>query len=152
MPHWLHRGFVDAASGNTGGPRGQTATAWASRRHNPQDPHHPTVVDIRTCAVIGLDCQVRLAVTSDFVDTFLTCPADGRGGSKVVGRADLGPLSTNRFGRLTGQTVLPVSERHVMKWNGDPYLLDGGSDGRYRDDGAAILLPYWMGRYHRLID
>ena len=27
------------------------------------------------------------------------------------GRHDLGPLSTNRFGRLTSQTVLPVSER-----------------------------------------
>jgi hypothetical protein len=39
-----------------------------------------------------------------------------------------------------------------MRWNGDPYALDGGSDGRYRDDGAAILLPYWMGRYHRLIE
>jgi hypothetical protein len=68
------------------------------------------------------------------------------------GRADLGPLSTNRFGRLTSQVALPVSERHVMRWNGDPYSLDGGSDGRHRDDGAAILLPYWMGRYHRLID
>jgi hypothetical protein len=68
------------------------------------------------------------------------------------GRNDAGPLSTNRFGRLTGQTVLPVSERPVMRWNGDPYLLDGGSGGTYRDDGAAILLPYWMGRYHRLIE
>ncbi|MEX0678067.1 MAG: hypothetical protein WD063_13380 [Pirellulales bacterium] len=68
------------------------------------------------------------------------------------GRNDLGSLSTNRFGRLTSQTVLPVSERPVMRWNGDPYLLDGGSGGDYRDDGAAILLPYWMGRYHRLIE
>jgi hypothetical protein len=68
------------------------------------------------------------------------------------GRQDLGPLATNRFGRLCSDVVLPVSERPVMRWNGDPYLLDGGSEGRYRDDGAAILLPYWMGRYHRLID
>ncbi len=68
------------------------------------------------------------------------------------GRQDVGTLSTNRFGRLCGQVVVPPSERAVMRWNGDPYLLDGGSDGRYRDDGAAILLPYWMGRYHRLID
>jgi hypothetical protein len=68
------------------------------------------------------------------------------------GRGDIGPLSTNRFGRLSSHTVLPVSERHVMRWNGDPYLLDGGSDGHSRDDGAAILLPYWMGRYHRFIE
>jgi hypothetical protein len=68
------------------------------------------------------------------------------------GRNDLGALSTNRFGRLTSQTVLPVSERPVMRWNGDPYQLEGGSGGKHRDDGAAILLPYWMGRYHRLTD
>ena len=64
---------------------------------------------------------------------------------KNSGRADLGPLFTNRFGRLCSHTVLPVSERTVMRWNGDPYLLDGGSEGLYRDDGTAILLPYWMG-------
>ncbi len=68
------------------------------------------------------------------------------------GRNDLGPLTPNRFGRLTSRILLPVSERPVMRWNGDPYQLDGGSDGGYRDDGAAILLPYWMGRYHRLIE
>ncbi len=71
---------------------------------------------------------------------------------KNSGRADLGALYTNRFGRLCSQTVLPVSERPVMRWNGDPYLLDGGSAGRYRDDGTAILLPYWLGRYHRLLE
>ena len=68
------------------------------------------------------------------------------------GRNDLGTLATNRFGRLTSQTLLPVSERPVMRWNGDPYQLEGGSEGKYRDDGAAILLPYWMGRYHRFIE
>ncbi len=67
-------------------------------------------------------------------------------------RADLGPFYSNRHRQLCSQTLLPVSERHVMRWNGDPYQLDGGSDGRWRDDGTAILLPYWMGRYHRLIE
>ena len=41
--------------------------------------------------------------------------------------------------------MLPIAERHVMKWNGDPYQLDHGGDGRARDDGTFILLPYWMG-------
>ena len=68
------------------------------------------------------------------------------------GRNDLGPLSTNRFNRVTSFTVLPSSERYMMKWNGDPYQLEGGSGGRYRDDGTVILLPYWMGRYHRFIE
>ncbi len=67
-------------------------------------------------------------------------------------RRDIGAVSKNRFGRTRAHIVLPVSERSVMRWNGDPYTLDGGSEGRARDDGAAILLPYWMGRYHRLID
>lgn len=68
------------------------------------------------------------------------------------GRNDIGSLGTNRFGRITGQVVLPISERPVMKWNGDPYQLESGSNGVYRDDGTFILLPYWMGRYHRFIE
>jgi hypothetical protein len=67
-------------------------------------------------------------------------------------RQDVAISGVNRFRRPRGRTVLPASERHVMRWNGDPYTLDGGSDGRARDDGGAILLPYWMGRWHRLID
>ena len=67
-------------------------------------------------------------------------------------RQDIGPVSTNRHRHLRSDTLLPVSERAVMRWNGDPYTLDGGSGGLYRDDGTAILLPYWMGRYHRLIE
>ena len=39
----------------------------------------------------------------------------------------------------------------MSKWNGNPYSVDGGSGGRTEDDGAYFLLPYWMGRYHKLI-
>ncbi len=67
-------------------------------------------------------------------------------------RQDLGEVVQNRFDNKRTRFVLPVAERRVMKWNGDPYELDGGGDGRSRDDGTFILLPYWMGRYHRLID
>jgi hypothetical protein len=48
--------------------------------------------------------------------------------------------------------VIPVSERALMKWNGNPYLPKDGHDGRRMDDGTFILLPYWMGQYHRFID
>lgn len=68
------------------------------------------------------------------------------------GRQDLGELVVNRFDRARTATVLPVDERKQMRWNGDPFELDGGSDGRRRDDGTYILLPYWMGRYHRFLD
>ena len=66
-------------------------------------------------------------------------------------RRDLGEVITNRFGRRRSRFVLPVAERRIMRWNGDPYELDSGGDGRERDDGAFILLPYWMGRYHRFL-
>jgi hypothetical protein len=67
-------------------------------------------------------------------------------------RQDITIAGDNRFRRARSVTVLPVSERHVMRWNGDPYTLDGGEDGRVRDDGTPLLLPYWLGRYHRLIE
>jgi hypothetical protein len=67
-------------------------------------------------------------------------------------RQDITIAGDNRFRRAKSVTVLPVAERHLMRWNGDPYTLDGGEDGRVRYDGSEILLPYWMGRYHRLIE
>jgi hypothetical protein len=67
------------------------------------------------------------------------------------GRRDLGRIVRNRFDKARGVHVLPVEERRLMRWNGDPYELDGGGNGREEDDGTFILLPYWMGRYHRLL-
>jgi hypothetical protein len=52
----------------------------------------------------------------------------------------------DRFKRAQSTIVLPPDERAVMKWNGNPYRLDGGDGGRSEDDGAFFLLPYWMGR------
>jgi hypothetical protein len=67
------------------------------------------------------------------------------------GRRDVGPVVENRFGRLRGATVFPIYERLLLRWNADPYQLDTGGGGRRRNDGAFILLPYWMGKYHRLM-
>jgi hypothetical protein len=60
------------------------------------------------------------------------------------------PLN-DRFKRRQALLVLPYDELPMSKWNGNPYNLDGGNDGRSEDDGAYFLLPYWMGRYHQLI-
>jgi hypothetical protein len=54
----------------------------------------------------------------------------------------------DRFGSREALTLLPPDERPVMKWNSNPFVVDGGSGGMAEDDGAAFLLPYWMGRYH----
>lgn len=56
--------------------------------------------------------------------------------------------AADRFERRQATVLLPPDERPVMKWNSDPFDIDGGPDGRSEDDGAAFLLPYWMGRYH----
>ena len=57
----------------------------------------------------------------------------------------------NRFGRRVLLQSLPADEYAFAKWNADPLVPDSGGDGRGEDDGAAYLLPYWMGRYHGLI-
>ncbi len=61
------------------------------------------------------------------------------------------PLA-DRFQRRQALVVLPYDELPMMKWNGNPYRLDGGNGGRSEDDGAYFLLPYWMGRYHQLLE
>jgi hypothetical protein len=60
-------------------------------------------------------------------------------------------LLADRFGKSQSLSVLPYDELPMTKWNGNPYRLDGGTGGRSEDDGAYFLLPYWMGRYHKLI-
>jgi hypothetical protein len=71
---------------------------------------------------------------------------------KNSGRRDVRMASTpDRQGRPEAETLLPPDERPIMKWNGNPFRVDGGNGGRGEDDGAFFLLPYWMGRYHKLL-
>ena len=57
----------------------------------------------------------------------------------------------DRQDKVEALTLLPPDERPVMKWNANPFVIDGGNGGLEEDDGAAFLLPYWLGRYHRLL-
>lgn len=69
-------------------------------------------------------------------------------------RNDVELLRTERNGRAAMQTtsVLPPSERRLMRWNGNPFECNGGSpNGASEEDAAVWLLPYWMGRYHGFI-
>jgi len=59
--------------------------------------------------------------------------------------------SRGRFGEKQSRRAIPPNERAMMKWNGNPFELDGGNGGRSEDDGAFFLLPYWLGRYHNLL-
>jgi hypothetical protein len=59
---------------------------------------------------------------------------------------------TDRFKRDQLLSVLSYAELPMTKWNGNPYQMDGGNGGRNEGDGVYFLLPYWMGRYHKLIN
>jgi len=46
---------------------------------------------------------------------------------------------------------LPWTERVIRNWDSNPFAPDGGSD-LGEGDQTVWLLPYWMGRFHKLID
>jgi hypothetical protein len=54
-------------------------------------------------------------------------------------------------GHLPSGKVLPIDERGLEHWNHDPWQLDAAHDGRTLTDGAAFLLPYYLGLYHGVI-
>ena len=59
--------------------------------------------------------------------------------------------TVDRFKRPEAANLLPPDERPTMKWNQNPFVVDGGSGGRGEEDGAAFLLPYWLGRHHKFL-
>jgi len=65
-------------------------------------------------------------------------------------RLDLSFLPAN-FRQQQTEQLLPPDERPVMRWNGNPFVLDGGNDGQTELAGDEFLLPYWMGRYLKII-
>jgi hypothetical protein len=66
-------------------------------------------------------------------------------------RGDLTRLPANFRGQESRE-LLPPDERPVMRWNGNPFVLDGGDGGRTELAGDEFLLPYWMARYLKLIE
>jgi hypothetical protein len=65
-------------------------------------------------------------------------------------RTDVQILSTPGIHRHRTQLdrVLPISERSQGRWNSNPWIADGGGDGRHEHDGVAWSLGYWLGVYH----
>ena len=61
------------------------------------------------------------------------------------------PLQNSHRKDLVRGRVLPIDERFVGHWNHDPWQLDSRGDGRHLADGAAYLLPYYMGLYYRFV-
>lgn len=92
----------------------------------------------------------------DAVDTLKRFPLDRfNWAHKNSHRLDVVPLRDlwfqNTGHRIDGK-VIPVDERHFEFWNHNPWRLDVGGSGRELADGAAFLLPYYLGRYHGFIE
>ena len=73
-------------------------------------------------------------------------------------RLDVVPLATGSWGRgrnghrVNGK-VIPIDERSISHWNHSPWRLDEeGHSGQSLTDGAAFLLPYYMGLYRGYIE
>ena len=66
-------------------------------------------------------------------------------------RKDLEFIEPN-FRNQTTRSVLPPDERPMSKYNGNAFRLDGGSGGSREYSGDIFLLPYWLGRYLRIIE
>jgi hypothetical protein len=62
------------------------------------------------------------------------------------------PGERGRNGHRLNGKVIPIDERSVEHWNHNPWELDEeGHDGRTLTDGAAFLLPYYLGVYRGYI-
>lgn len=57
----------------------------------------------------------------------------------------------DRFDKPQFTTVLPYDEIRTMKWNGNPYAVVGGGNGKSVQAPWPYLLPYWMMRYYGTI-
>jgi hypothetical protein len=92
----------------------------------------------------------------DAVETLKRFPLDRfNWAHKNSHRLDVVPLRDlwfqNTGHRIDGK-VIPVDERHFEFWNHNPWRLDVGGNGNELADGAAFLLPYYLGRYHGFIE
>jgi len=58
----------------------------------------------------------------------------------------------DRFGDPQFKTVLPYDEICFTKWNGNPYEVAACGDGRAVQAPWPWLLPYWIYRYHGIIE
>lgn len=98
-------------------------------------------------ATTGRPCRAQAAVETlrDWPWELVNWEIRNTQRTDITLRAGLGVARTET------DRVLPASERRLMRWATNPWQPDGGGDGTSEEDGAAWLLPYWLGRYHALI-
>jgi hypothetical protein len=67
-------------------------------------------------------------------------------------REDLRLVRLPVIEHLQVNRLLPPSERPLNKWDKNPYQAVDGSGGSSESSSVHWLLPYWMGRYYRIIE
>lgn len=65
-------------------------------------------------------------------------------------RKDLNFLEPNFREQYTEKLISPA-ERAAVRHNANPFRLDEGRGGKYELAGDEFLLPYWLGRYLKVI-
>ncbi len=100
--------------------------------------------------------SVPLWALEDGVNTLKTFPLDRFDWEyKNSHRLDITPLRDMWFKNTGYRTVdgkvVPVDEQFFEFWNHNPWRLSGGGGGTSLADGAAYLLPYYLGKYHKII-
>src|SRR5262249_42973285 len=66
-------------------------------------------------------------------------------------RQDARKIGNDRGGDPEFDRVFPYNEIRTMKWNGNPYQVADGGDGRQVLAPTPWLIAYWMMRYYGLI-
>jgi hypothetical protein len=98
--------------------------------------------------VIGsaIDQDVGLGAA---IQTLQDLPADWRGWLVDNShRLDARRLGNDRGNSAQFDRVFRYGEIRTMKWNGNPYSVTDGGDGREIQVPTPWLLPYWMMRYY----
>ncbi len=66
-------------------------------------------------------------------------------------RKDIEFMAPN-YRKQTTTVLLPIGEVPMHRHNTNAFILDGGDNGLTELAGDEYLLPYWMGRYLKVID
>ncbi len=66
-------------------------------------------------------------------------------------RLDVARNGTGRFGEPQFGVVLPYDEIQAVRWDSNPYRIDGGDSPQVRRSPSFWMLPYWGLRYYRAI-
>ncbi|MHB1456317.1 MAG: hypothetical protein ACYC0V_05315 [Armatimonadota bacterium] len=120
----------------------ELSDTWDSIRHE-NSPFYSFIYG----AITGSPCSVE-----DSVTTLRDWPWDMvQWETRNSHRHDVTFKTERGINFMDIDRVLPISERQAWRWNGNPWISDGGNGGLNEEDGAAWLLPYWMGRYHGII-